>query len=277
LAHETAGHDILHADEGLQPELAQALWDALKPLGSNLHDYWSSRIDETSSDVMGILNMGPAVGIGLIAYFRGLSAAYGAKPELRNVGPKSDPHPADIVRGFLAAEVVSRLGFTGHGLWAKAILDETKRDLQRISLGGIEISAELARKSASVVAETLVNHKAISLERHALGEIQNWLDRDERTVLALRKALRTASQPTAAVLKNAYAAHAVAAAVLEALSGESQISEIFARMIAMLKAMHDKNPSWGPLFVRHPGNLSRHLTYLAQPAAVSPANDFEVD
>jgi hypothetical protein len=26
--------------------------------------------------------------------------------------------------------------------------------------------------------------------------------------------------------------------------------------------MHDKNPSWGPLFIRHPGNLYRQRTYV---------------
>jgi len=23
--------------------------------------------------------------------------------------------------------------------------------------------------------------------------------------------------------------------------------------------MHSKNPTWGPLFVRHPGNVTRHF------------------
>ncbi len=54
LGHETAGHDILHADTGLQDELAQALRTSLAPLGHGLADYWSERIDETSSDVMGL-------------------------------------------------------------------------------------------------------------------------------------------------------------------------------------------------------------------------------
>ena len=52
---------------------------------------------------MGILNLGPAAGIGLIAYFRGLGAAFGQPPKLRSDGPADDPHPADIVRGYLAA------------------------------------------------------------------------------------------------------------------------------------------------------------------------------
>jgi hypothetical protein len=37
------------------------------------------------------------------------------------------------------------------------------------------------------------------------------------------------------------------------------------RMLAMLKAMHDANPSWGPLFVRHPGSLVADRAYIRHP------------
>lgn len=71
LGHETAGHDILNADTGLKAELTQAVRQALEQanMGHGLPEYWSSRIDETASDVLGILNMGPAAGIGLLAIF----------------------------------------------------------------------------------------------------------------------------------------------------------------------------------------------------------------
>jgi hypothetical protein len=53
LGHETAGHDILHADTGLADELARAVWDALiKQKMTGLARYWSDRIDETASDVL---------------------------------------------------------------------------------------------------------------------------------------------------------------------------------------------------------------------------------
>lgn len=35
----------------------------------------------------------------------------------------------------------------------------------------------------------------------------------------------------------------------------------FTRMLALLKPMHDANPSWGPLFVAHPSSVSRHGGY----------------
>ena len=37
--------------------------------------------------------------------------------------------------------------------------------------------------------------------------------------------------------------------------------DLDAYWLTFLKTMHDQNPSWGPLFVAHPGNITRHLTY----------------
>jgi len=258
LGHETAGHDILHADSGLQDELAQALRTNLKSLGSGLADYWASRIDETSSDVMGILNLGPVAGIGLIAYFRGLAKSAGAPPRLGSEGPDDDPHPADIVRGYLAAEVVALLKFAGASAWAQRIAAETDRDCGTIVLAGHAISATLARQSAKVVAQTLVQYRAQALEQHALGEIQNWADADEAIVQALRPALRdgTALPPTPGGAK-LYAAHLVAAAVTEALATGHDIPGLQQRLIQALNTLHDRNPAWGPLFVLHRGDIRR--------------------
>jgi len=261
LGHETAGHDILHADDGLQLELADELRRRLTSLGHGLADYWADRIDETASDVMGILNMGPAAALGLIGYFRALNAAFSGDARLRCEGAEDDPHPVDVLRGFLGAEVVNLLQFTGHTKWSKLLQDETAHDLGRISIDRRELPLDVARQSTRLVAETLVSYKARNLEEHALGDIQNWRDKDERKVRALRTALRTGAQPPAELLIETYAAHAVAAAVVEGAADGSQLPQVFARMLAVLKAMHDKNPAWGPLFVVHPGSMTRQRLY----------------
>jgi hypothetical protein len=261
LGHETAGHDILHADDGLTLELADELRRRLTQLGHGLADYWADRIDETASDVMGILNMGPAAALGLIGYVRGLNAAYGGEAKLRSVGSELDPHPVDLMRGFLGAEVVNLLQFTGHAKWSKLLREETMRDVDTIVIDRDELPLDVAKQSAKLVAETLVSYKARSLEQHALGDIQNWRDQDERKVRTLRSALTTGAQPAVELLSQTYAAHAVAAGVVEACADASQLPQIFTRMLAVLKAMHDKNPSWGPLFVLHPGSISRRRLY----------------
>jgi hypothetical protein len=261
LGHETAGHDILHADIGLAQELSRALQQNLRPLGHDLDAYWSARIDETAADVMGILNIGQAAGIGLVAYFRALNAAFSGKAKLRSEGPENDPHPADVLRGYLAAETVLLLRFTGRRSWSNLIANETNRDVTTIVLAGQRVSNETARQSAKIVAQTLVGHPANALEGHALGEIQNWRDTDERKMQRLRAALRTGEElPATTTTTPTYAAHVVAAAVTEALADGTTIPSLFHQMLTFLKTMHDQNPSWGPLLVAHPGNIARHLT-----------------
>jgi len=56
-----------------------------------------------------------------------------------------------------------------------------------------------------------------------------------------------------------YAAHVVAAAVYAALRKGAGVSRLFGRMLTALKAMHDTNPAWGPLFVVHRGDVQPHL------------------
>ncbi|HEX7137607.1 MAG TPA: hypothetical protein VF219_07165, partial [Vicinamibacterales bacterium] len=264
LAHETAGHDILHADHGLEAELAQAVHDSLKPLGAGLASYWSQRIDETASDVMGILNMGPAPAIGLVAYFRALNAAFGGQPHLRTIGPPDDPHPADILRGYLAAATVSELNFTASSAWAKVINAETDKDATAtFNIGGITVSQATGKKSAQIVAQTIATFKSAVLKNHALIDIQDWSDDDEATVATLVPVLTTAA-PLPATITGAgvYAAHVVAAAVMAALAKKAAPAAIFKRMISTLKSMHDSNPAWGPMHILHPSTVYRDRAYI---------------
>jgi hypothetical protein len=262
LGHETGGHDILGADTGLKEELTRTVYSALhQKMKDNLAAYWSNRIDETASDVLGILNMGPAAAMGIIGYFRGLNAAYQADPRLRNEGPEEDLHPADILSGYLAASTVGLLSFDDAGEWSKMIEAETDKDLSTIRLEGKEISPEHAKQSAKIVASTLARSKMESLENHALGEIQDWRNRDERIVKDLRKLLVTASQMPSRYASGIYAAHMVAAAVTSAILKNADLPLLFDRMLGALKIMHDGNPSWGPLYVVHPGDLVAVRTY----------------
>lgn len=263
LGHETAGHDILHADTGLLGELQQTVFDALFDELHNrtLADYWSLRIDETASDVLGILNTGPAAGIGLIGYFRGLNKAYTGQATLRNAGPQNDPHPADILRGYLAAETARLLHFDNAADWADALLEETKRDLTGITLGRASLDPETAQKSAAIVARTIAEARLLSLEGHALGQIQNWHNEDERIVQEISSHFTGSLTVQDGIVSGMYAAHVVAAAVTSAVSGEIEASAALTGMKTLLKSMHDANPSWGPLYVRHRGDLTPHRIY----------------
>lgn len=256
IGHETAGHDILSADRGLKAELSDCVASALTAGGlRSLASYWSERIDETASDVMGILNMGPAAGIGLIAFFRGFDGL------LRSEGLDDDPHPSDVMRGFLASATVRSLAFDDHNRWADLIRGETLKDVRRITVGGRAISAAHAEKSATIVATTIVTTRLRSLERTPLGRIQNWHNADEKVADRLRRLLTSSAPLPANFGSDAFAAHAVAAAVMAALAGDAEIPDLQMRMICMLNVMHDQNASFGPLFVSHAGNISAHFDY----------------
>jgi hypothetical protein len=269
LGHETAGHDVIHADHGLEAEIADMVQQALLPLQFGLADYWSTRIDETASDVMGILNMGPAPAIGLIAYFRGLNAAFSGSAKLRNRGPAGDGHPADIVRGFLAAETVRLLSFAGAGAWADAIDGETTKDIdahaQTFSLANKNVPIAVAKESAKITARIIATTKFKTLHKHALIEIQDWRDTDEAVVTDLIPALTTTTNAPASITGSGiFAAHVVSAAVMAALSGKGTPTTIFKRMVVVLKSMHDTNPAWGPLHVLHPSTIYRDFSYVRQ-------------
>jgi hypothetical protein len=264
LPHECTGHDILHADIGLLQELKAEVANALTVQGfpEDLVLYWSERMDETASDVIGILNLGPAAGIGLIAYFRGLNAAWGAGPKLRSQGSAGDPHPADILRGFLASSTTGLLNFGGAKAWSACIADETRKDLARILLGSFEITHKQAEESAAIVAKTVAQGPLNSLEGHSLSEIQNWEDEDEEIAAQLGACLTSLGATQPATSSPYYAAHAVAGAVVEGLRKGANIQLLFDRLLSMLKTMNEENPSWGPLFVAHPGDIARMRTYI---------------
>ena len=264
LGHETAGHDILHADDGLEAEFADKVRAALTTakIGAGLAEYWSERIDETASDVMGILNMGPAAAIGLVVYFRGLNAAFSGEAKLGNSGPGSDPHPADILRGFLAAATVRLLSFDGAAAWAEAIDRESEKDVTQIRVVGVPISVERAKQSCEIVANVLAATPMAALNHHALIDIQNWRNEDEAIVTELQQSLVTNTPVSMGRESGIFAAHVVAGATLAALAGTATVGNVFQRMLAVLKKMHDANASWGPLFVAHPGTVARDFVFV---------------
>jgi hypothetical protein len=275
LAHETAGHDISHSDKGLLPEMQQDVKKAIladktiknSKIKTELANYWSSRIDETSADIMGILNMGPAASIGTIPLFRAFLHRFNLPAKLRSEGPKDDEHPADILRVMLGSALVKLLSFSDASAWSTAILAEGLKDLGTIVLDGssntkgITVDAKSAQRSADIVAKILAQKPFNSLQQHALQEIQDWSNDDEVIVKGLRQVINGSTTATPDVLKNAYAAHVVAAGIYESLLVKQEIAPLFTNMLTLLKQMHDDNPAWGPLPILHRGDMKKDLMF----------------
>ena len=245
LAHETAGHDLLEADAGLLPQLAGSVRASLLASGTApvLAGYWAERIDETAADVMGVLNMGPAAAAGLIGYLRGLNDAWGGGAGLRTEGSASDPHPTDLARAYLMAETVRLLHFEGAGRWADRLIAGGRPrprphhpgrrggDARRRPGGG--------RRGGAGHRDDAAGRAGGARARRPAG-----LDRPGRgggggTAAAARRRRRRVRRPYVA---GAYAAHAVAAGVYEAVSGRTSPSLVQRRMVDLLAAMHAANP-----------------------------------
>jgi len=158
---------------------------------------------------------------------------------------------------------VALLPFSQHTAWSDVVATETNKDVQTIVLDGRTVSPQEARESARRVADAIVNTKARSLEDHALGEIQTWRDSDEQKISVVRHALVTTEDlPEGQGPSRIFATHVVAAAVMESLANGNDLPVVFDRMVSILNKMHAQNPVWGPLFVRHPGNIARDLAYV---------------
>lgn len=253
LAHETVGHDLLEADRGLRDELARAVREEARAAGvaRPLADYWAERIEESASDVLGVLNMGPAAALGLVGYFRGVLGAATGQAALRGDGDAEDPHPSDLARAYLAAETVRLLPFAGAARWADRLTAEADRDAGRIlHLGEVAVTTGVAKDSAAAVARAIARTRLRALEGRALGDVQAWGDRDEAVVAELRRELGRGPAGRGALparyLEGAYAAHVVAAAVLEAASGALPPGRVMDRMVGLLSEMHARNPAWAP-------------------------------
>ncbi|MEO1469301.1 MAG: hypothetical protein AAFV86_09600 [Pseudomonadota bacterium] len=266
LGHETAGHQILHADEGLHDDLAAAVHQRIQAASGEIADaaerahlaaYWADRIDESASDVMGIVNMGPAAATGLLAYFRALGLLRTGERRLSAFGPAGGEHPAPLARGYLMAAALGLCSFEQGAGW-KAILDEevdADAPDQGASLAGRQVSKEMTRVSAGLAAEAILTAPMNALEGHALVEIQDWREHDHRIVQLLTlQVMMGGRRLSPAAHDVVFAAHAVAAAVNAALIN-GDLATAHARMIETTAAMHATNAAWSPLVVGTPGNV----------------------
>src|SRR5207249_3564354 len=105
-AHETGGHSVTHADPGLLDQLAASIPLAVAGTPASpsmprdlLTLLWSYWIDEASSDVYGILNIGPAFSINMAAFFSAAGSAGGTLlgPKLRMKSRFDPKDPAAIL------------------------------------------------------------------------------------------------------------------------------------------------------------------------------------
>lgn len=233
LPHEVAGHEIFRADRGVRLEIAKtaARWieKDVKPAkavaadqGINyfLAQYLSQRVDEAAADVLGILNMGPAALLALIAYFRADNGG-----TLNGDADDEHLHPPAFLRALIMLEAIElvELSKARRDRWIKEIKAELLQDENSLSsvrgagrcliVGKRPVRLERAREAARSFARAVVVGRLEALDGASFGFIQNWREIDEDIVDDLAENYfppDSARQLAEGETNRVFAAHAVA-------------------------------------------------------------------
>jgi len=240
LGHEVAGHDILHHIPGLLQELMDVVEEELEEqnIPTEIIDYWKERIDETASDILAILHMGPSAAFAQIGFFR----HFDHESRLTCAINPTDEHPANILRGFLAAQAVRILGLKS----AEIINGELENDIGwkchvEMTKTSKVFDLAIAQYSASIVAETILERPLASLQNRSFSQIRKWGCTDEKIVSSIRQIIQR-DLPLNRLSRNQFhAAHIVAAAILESIEGEKtrqQLQYTFQKMLELLRQRH---------------------------------------
>ena len=290
IGHETGGHDILHADEGLLSEIGYTVeQEILKkknesplrgqevtlngrkmPVAEFAAGYWKMTIDETASDVCGLLNLGPAAGIGIASL---LIPIRGGK--LLSEGWYDDVHPIDALRVLLAADVIRDipdLDVNIANAWGDAlerIAEKYITNKNEFKLGteipsgiytNVVIPYDGMRETIKIVAKTIAFTPLDSLEKHHLSEINTWANSDETLTLRLADDFLDDKEPSLEPGpdgQTVYAAHVISAAII-ALAESADITKVTDLAISGLNKMYDTNLVWRGFPLRYRSNLYAH-------------------
>jgi hypothetical protein len=204
LAHEACGHGVLQADASLLPDLVAGVRSLFGggplPAGATpTHEQalgllWSYWVEETASDVYGLLNIGPAFALNLAAYLAGSRMARQIEPLLNvrsgeNPSIDLDVHPTDLLRVYVAIGVIENLV----GLSVRRI-NEYVRILREIAdlcgtnawkLDGSS-NKVVIRGRAVATARKIVIQGRVEIERDRWVPLELALDIDEAAESARR-------------------------------------------------------------------------------------------
>ena len=289
IGHETGGHDILHADKGLLSEIENVVErEILKnrnesslrgqevtfngrkvPLVEFAASYWKSTMDETASDVCGLLNLGPAAGIGIATLLIPIRGG-----RLLSQGWYDDVHPIDALRVLLAADVIRKipdLDVNVANAWGDAlerIVDKYISDKNEFTLitdiegngENVIIPYDAMRETIKIVAKTIGFTPLDTLEKHSLSEINTWANSDESLTLSLADDILNNKEPSlkrGADEQTVYAAHIISAATI-AMAESADIPKVTDLAVSALNKMYDTNLVWRGFPLRYRSNLYAH-------------------
>ncbi|MFM0336868.1 phosphorylase family protein [Paraburkholderia fungorum] len=271
LAHETGGHDVIHADSTLLTELranAHNLFDGPHAKGLGLlWDYW---MDEAAADIYGVLNIGPSFGLNLallltifIGQMRGLSPA--DAPTLRTDSGADDrgvldPHPTDILRLSLiqgAVEALTSLTLSTRQAYSDHLanlaheLAPTAREVNLTGYARVPSGESMSfdgflplstlQESARSVGAMIATARLQALGGSSIQDIETWDDADENAAVTM--AGRLASGVSIVGLGDD--AQILAATTLAALRAPDAYDSLSMLANSALDDSFSTDPYWG--------------------------------
>ncbi|HKO58218.1 MAG TPA: hypothetical protein VJ276_20300 [Thermoanaerobaculia bacterium] len=282
LAHETGGHDVVHADPGLIQELqsgggnvmlavaAASAWPQSGPLLSTLWQYW---MNEATADVFGVLNIGPAFALNLSAWLMALRAQLGQTtlPHLLTTsgtieGNALDIHPTDILRVDLAIGAIHALRSLDPAV--KATYIDVLRQVAEVAAGGATsigldgyisvgddasfplsttLPLPLMRTCASALGAFIVTAPFQAFDGKSIQDIETWDDIDEA---AARMIFSRAHARAAAAIGDP--ALILAGGTLAAVHNPAAYDLVNEMIAGALDIAAARDPFWGrPRFQTH--------------------------
>lgn len=268
LAHETGGHDIIHADEALMPQLrveVQALFTGDEAWLGVLWDYW---MDEAASDVYGLLNIGPAFAYNLallLTVFIAQASGASGGPALRTESGANrdgvlDVHPTDILRIALLQGAIETL--TGLSQATRsAYVDRLARLSEALSGGASTVDLngflrtedrksltlqESVRLDVMQAAARRVGAMIATVPLQALGgrpiqDIETWDDADENAAMSIAGRLGSGSS----IIGVGDDAQILAGVTLAAIRQPDSYAAISELANAALNDSFNSDPIWG--------------------------------
>jgi hypothetical protein len=277
LAHETGGHDVVHADEGLLDELKAGVREVFGggPVGRggqiNLSQFlgilWAFWMDEAVADVYGVMNIGPTFGHNLVLLFAAIGERLKptGKPSLRTssgAGPDRvlDEHPTDILRPHLiigATESLSGLsqqtrdGYVAELQELAALTGggATTVELQGIVPTGpgvgIPINASLPldtmAEAARNVGSFIASGRFQALGDHTIQDLETWDNTDELAATAIAANIAADRR----VDGTGDDAELLAGAALALLANADAYDKVSRRLEEALDLSFATDPIWG--------------------------------
>ena len=283
LAHETGGHDVVHADPGFLGELKVGAGNVMlafaastgtyAQLGPLLSALWQHWIDEATADVFGVLNIGPAFALNIAAWLMALRARLGQTtlPHLLTNsgtmdGSSLDPHPTDILRIDLAIGAISALRSLDSAVKARYLTllrqigDAAAGGASTVELDGylqgtddasfpisVSLPLPLMQATASTLGAMIATAPFAALGGRSIQDIETWDDFDES---AARMIFSCTDAGTAGAIGDP--ALILAGGTLAALNNPAAYESVNERIADALDIAAERDRIWGrPHFQKH--------------------------